>query len=86
MAHATTKIAVSLPADLYRAVETVRKRARLTRSAAVQESLRQWLRTRAQADLVRKYEAGYRGRPEEQREIEAALATATHVLDDGDDW
>ena len=80
------KIAVSVPADLHQAVESARRRSAQSRSAVVQEALRQWLRRQAQANLVREYEAGYRKRPEGKREIDAAMAMAAGVLRDEDDW
>jgi metal-responsive CopG/Arc/MetJ family transcriptional regulator len=83
---AAVKIAVTLPADLHRAVEAARRRHARSRSAVVQEALRSWLRQEAQANLVREYEAGYRRRPEGRREIDAALATAVGLLRDEDDW
>jgi hypothetical protein len=52
----------------------------------IQEALRQWLGRRAQADLVREYEAGYRAHPESRRETDEALATAVGLLADEDDW
>ena len=86
MTTTAVKVAVSVPADLFRAVETARKRRRQSRSGAVQEALRQWLRNRAQAELMRDYEAGYRKHPEARREIDAALSTAVDLLKDEDDW
>ena len=83
---AAVKIAVTVPADLYRAVETARKRSARSRSAVVQDALRHWLRHQARAELVRDYEAGYRRRPEGKREIDAAMATAVGLLRDEDDW
>ena len=86
MSTTAVKVAVSVPADLFHAVETARKQRRQSRSAAVQEALRQWLRNRAQADLVREYETGYRKHPETRREIDAALAIAVNSLNDEDEW
>lgn len=86
MPRATAKVAVSVQANLLREVEAARKRSGQTRSAVVQEALRQWLRSRARADLVREYEAGYRRRPESQREIHAALITAVEALGDESEW
>lgn len=86
MARGAVKIAVSVPPDLFRAVETARKHARQNRSAAVQEALRQWLKSRAQAELVRQYEAGYRQRPEHRREVEAAMRAAVDLFQDEDEW
>ncbi len=80
------KIAVTVPAPLYKAMETARKRQARTRSAVVQEALRHWLRQQAHATLVREYEEGYRRRPETKGEIDAAMATAIGLLQDEDDW
>lgn len=80
MAKVATKVAVSIPADLYRAVERVRKRRRKSRSAVVQDALRNWLRLEAEAALVREYEEGYRRKPESRPEVKAADAAAARVL------
>jgi metal-responsive CopG/Arc/MetJ family transcriptional regulator len=86
MAKSTAKVAVSLPVDLYRALEGARRRARKSRSAVVQQALREWLRREAQADLVREYEEGYRRKPEDARDVEAALATAVGLFRDDEGW
>jgi Arc/MetJ-type ribon-helix-helix transcriptional regulator len=84
MPKTTTKVAVKIPEPLYRAVERARRSARKSRSAVVQEALRDWLRRGVQAELVREYEAGYRARPEGQADVEEALATAVALLDSED--
>ncbi len=87
MPRSAAKIAVSLPDELYRALEGARRKAGRSRSAVVQEALREWLRRQLRGDLVREYEAGYRRSPEDAQEIEAALATAAGLLStDADDW
>jgi len=83
---AAVKIAVTVPAQLYKAIESARKRQACSRSAIVQEALRHWLRQQAQAALVREYEQGYRRKPDTKREIDAAMATAIGLLHDEDDW
>jgi metal-responsive CopG/Arc/MetJ family transcriptional regulator len=80
------KVAITIPADLFRAIEAARRGRSQTRSAAVQEALRQWLRAEKRAALTRQYEAGYRRRPESQREIDAALVTAVGLLHDDEEW
>jgi metal-responsive CopG/Arc/MetJ family transcriptional regulator len=86
VAKTTAKVAVSLPDDLYRALESARRRARKSRSAVVQEAIRDWLGRCARAELVRDYEEGYRRRPENAREVESALATAVGLLAQDDEW
>ncbi len=84
MSRVATKVAVSIPAELSRAVEAVRKRSGKSRSAIVQDALRYWLRSQASAAMVREYEAGYRRKPESQREVKAAEAAAMHLFSTGD--
>jgi metal-responsive CopG/Arc/MetJ family transcriptional regulator len=86
MPKSAAKVAVSIPGPLYEAVEGARLRAGKTRSAVVQEALRDWLRREVQAELVREYEAGYRASPEDAGEIESALVTAVGLLRDEEDW
>ena len=86
MARAAAKIALSLPDDLFREVERVRKRRGKTRSALVQEALRLWLRQQTEASLVREWEEGYRRLPENAAESAAAEATAKFAFDSEDDW
>ena len=83
---AAVKIAVTVPRELYKAIESARKRSATSRSAVVQEALRHWLRHQAHAELVREYEAGYRRKPEGKREIDAAMATAVGLLRDEEEW
>ena len=85
MRRVATKVAVSIPDDLYRAAEQARKRHGKSRSAIIQDALRHWLRHEAEVALVREYEAGYRRRPETRREIKAADAAAVRLLG-GEDW
>ena len=85
MPRVANKVAVSIPDDLYRAVERARKKLRKSRSAIMQDALRYWLRHQAGVALVREYEAGYRRRPETRREVRAAEAAAVRLLG-GEDW
>jgi len=80
MPRVATKVAVSIPEDLYRAVEKARKKHGKSRSAIMQDALRHWLRQQAEEVLMREYEAGYRRMPESRREIEAAHAAAVRLL------
>ena len=86
MPRPAAKIALSLPDDLFREMERVRRKRGATRSALVQEALRLWLRQGAEAMLVREWEEGYRRLPESAAEIVAAAATAKLAFDPEDDW
>ena len=85
MAKPATKVAVSIPYGLYRAIERVRKVSGRSRSAIIQDALRHWLNSQAHATLVREYEAGYRREPEGRHEIKAAEAAAVRLLST-EDW
>lgn len=80
MGRAATKVAISLPADLYQAVEQARKKSKRSRSTVVQDALRHWLKQQEQGVLIREYEAGYRKMPEGEKEIAAAQAAAVRAL------
>ena len=80
MAKLATKVAVSIPSDLYQAVERVRRASGKSRSAIIHAALRHWLDSQAHGALVREYEAGYRRQPEGRREIKAAEAAAVRLL------
>ena len=82
----TAKMAVSLPDELYRALESARRRARKTRSAVVQEALRDWLRRQARAELVRDYEEGCRRSSAPVGAVVSAPAPAGGLLADDDEW
>ena len=85
MSKVTTKVAVSLPDSLYRAVEQARKKSGKSRSAVMQDALYHWLRQQEQAVLIREYEAGYQKKPESKQEVKAAEASAARLLA-AEDW
>ena len=71
MSKIATKVAVSLPDNLYRAVEQARKKSGKSRSAVMQDALHHWLRQQEQAVLIREYEVGYQKKPESKQEVKA---------------
>ena len=73
-------IAISMPPDLFKALERASKKTGRSRSAVLQEALRLWLRQQQQAALVRQYEGGYRSHPESPEEIRATEAAAVRLL------
>jgi hypothetical protein len=74
---AYVKIAVTVPAETFAAVERVRRRMGKTRSAAVSLALEEWLRSVDLSDADRRYIEGYRRQPEAVDEIAAVAAQAT---------
>jgi metal-responsive CopG/Arc/MetJ family transcriptional regulator len=81
----STKFAVSLPCREFDDMEAVRKKAGLSRSAFILEALRAWKESRQQASLIRKYQEGYRLRPEGAALAEALARTSTDALG-GEEW
>jgi metal-responsive CopG/Arc/MetJ family transcriptional regulator len=80
MSATSKKVAVSIPAPLYQAVERTRRKSGQGRSAAFQEALQHWLREQEEAGLRRRYVAGYRREPETEDEIRAAESAAVQLL------
>ncbi|HZS52498.1 MAG TPA: ribbon-helix-helix domain-containing protein [Bryobacterales bacterium] len=76
----TAKIAMSLPVDLYRALERIRKTTGQPRSALIRQALRYWLERQREEALARRYESGYRLHPEDSDEIRRAEAAAVELL------
>ena len=69
------KIATSLPAEQFDALEQMRARLGLKRSAAVQEALVLWLATKEAEGACAQYVRGYMSHPEDAAEG-AALVEA----------
>ena len=59
------KIATSVPGEQFQALEEVRGRLGLKRSAAVQEALALWLAARDSGDSIASYLRGYMTQPED---------------------
>jgi metal-responsive CopG/Arc/MetJ family transcriptional regulator len=86
MVKPASKIALSIPDTLFKALENARRESRKSRSAIVQEALRESLRRGLQHQLVRDDEAAYRTQREMPAEIEAALATAIELMPKDQKW
>jgi metal-responsive CopG/Arc/MetJ family transcriptional regulator len=79
------KIATSVPAAQYEALERTRRRLHLRRSEAVQEALAQWLSTREHDARVDQYIRGYLNHPEDAREARAFAKAWADGLEH-EDW
>ena len=66
------KVAISLPPDLYAAMERARLTARLDRSRWVQEAVRRYLTDREREEKIAAYIRGYTEVPETEEELEFA--------------
>ena len=77
-------VAISVPAELLDAIEKERNSRGSTRSAIVQEALKQWLAGLGQRVLVQRYENGYQRQPESPDEGDAANWPAAALA--SQDW
>ena len=76
----TKKVAISLPGELMRKIEKLRKSTGESRSAFISRAIRQALKDREQEILIARYVEGYRKFPETKEEIELAEAAAARLL------
>ena len=65
------KLTISLPLRDYQQIEDYRRRSGKGRSAIVDTAIQFWLRHIHQTVLIKKYEAGYRKKPELPGEMKA---------------
>ena len=76
----SVKLTISLPRELFEAVERECAARRLTRSELLRLAIAQLLQRRDEAKAVERYVRGYRQCPESDEEIAAAFASATPLL------
>jgi hypothetical protein len=81
----TVKFAVSISAEEFEAMEMIRKKSGLTRSALVREALRAWREARRKDAAAKAYVAGYRRLPEDPALAESLVSMASDALSK-EDW
>lgn len=69
MARSAVKLAISLPPEEFREMESIRRKFKTSRSAVVRQALRTYFQARRQQALVRQYVEGYRNYPEALEEL-----------------
>ena len=79
------KIATSVPGEQFRALEEVRERLGLKRSAAVQEALTLWLAAKNSDESVTSYLRGYMTQPEDSAEAVAFVEAWAEGME-AEDW
>ena len=84
MANAV-KLAISISAEDFKTIETIRKKEEITRSAVITEAIRLLRAGQEKEWLIRLYEEGYRKHPEQVAEIMAKEKAAIEVLTQ-EDW
>ena len=65
----TLKIAISLPKEDFYKLEQIRKKLGLGRSTIIDKAIRFWLGYREQEKSIKRYQEGYRKKPESIQEI-----------------
>ncbi len=75
MPSQTAKVAISMPKELFRSIEQVRREMKIPRSAAIVEAIRTWLKSRQEKEMIRQYVEGYRRHPEKISTAEAKAWT-----------
>jgi len=81
MPPASARVAITLPTNLYRALEVARRKNGRSRSAIVQHALSHWLKEQQEErEKVRAYVEGYRKHPETDEEVESAMAAAVELF------
>jgi Arc/MetJ-type ribon-helix-helix transcriptional regulator len=80
MKNMAAKIAVSIPSDLLRRVERLRRSAGKRRSTAVQEALALWADRESRESDRRRYIEGYRRCPETEAEVRRAARAGAEAL------
>ena len=64
MSSQTIKIAISLPKDKFKIIESLRHKRSISRSALIYEAIQHWLECKKEKELIRRYEEGYIENPE----------------------
>ena len=73
---ASAKVAVSIPAATFQALERERKRLHFSRSKLVTQAIDAWLRGRELDEADRRYVEAYLREPERTEEVAAVAAAA----------
>ena len=76
----SVKIAISLPDEVAKKVENIRKKTLETRSAFIKRAIETMLKGISERSKIEKYMDGYLERPETTGEIKASEAAAVELL------
>ena len=76
----SAKVAISLPEDVLRAVETERKAKGQSRSQFFRRAIERFLRQERESSAVKDYVRGYQEIPESAEEVEAAHHVGSAIL------
>ena len=71
MSTGTAKVAISIPREIFQAVEQARRELKIPRSVAIAQAVQAWLKRREEEKAIRQYIEGYRKHPEYKAEAKA---------------
>lgn len=80
------KIAISLPKEDFKLLETLCKRMGITRSALIDKAIHYWLAKKREDEMIKRYEEGYRRKPESINEAMAMEKLALQAWDKEEKW
>lgn len=80
------KIAISLPKEDFKLLETLRKRMGVTRSAFIYNTIHYWLVKSREDEMIKRYEEGYRRKPEFIEERVAMEKLALELWNKEEKW
>jgi metal-responsive CopG/Arc/MetJ family transcriptional regulator len=80
----TLKVAISLPKEDFYKLERIRKKLGFGRSHIIDKAIRFWLGYREQEELIKRYQEGYRKKPESTQEIEAFEKASAEAFESED--
>lgn len=81
----TKKIGISLPKKHFEAIEKIRKKLGLDRSAVIDLAIQHWLKAQKEAKLVQEYIEGYKRKPESIDELKAMEQSSARAFED-EEW
>ncbi len=76
----TNKVAISLPGDMFDAIEQERKESGESRSELFRRAIEMLLHRRQEEEHIKQYIRGYKEMPETEEEIAAADQAAVSIL------
>jgi len=76
----TNKVAISLPDEIFNAIEQERKESGESRSELFRRAIEMLLRRRQEEEHIKQYIRGYKRMPETKEEIAAADQAAVAIL------
>lgn len=80
----TLKIAISLPKEDFYKIERIRKKLGFGRSNIIDKAIRFWLERIEEEELIKRYQEGYRRKPESVQEIRAIEKAAAEAFKEED--